>query len=397
MKVRIVVSLVALSFLTVGCERNITPQPNGTNYRAETPSEVVELLPDHVFPTAKRVARQCEDGDFASCQEIAFWIAYGREIPAAERPYYKAKSHDNEESGHGDEEHAQEGMQDAEEHGEDEQADADHVAEDAHGEEDDHADDKGHGDGHKVVALEPHPEDAIPIFQAACDAGWQGSCIQLVKLSVDGHHELSADERAEMLNTACSERAYEACVLSASLARQGKANVSQEDASENVEFACERAYRPACAYQNEHPDNRPNPLASEPFNFQFEVAMSADDVSIRGTLPNQSVAGQVRQKAEDVFGERPVETEFRFDDEMSDLEWVQAIPTILALSEALAGADGTVRLDENELLVRGEAQEDSEYLSALIGRAQPLVSPRQVNAELGVEETGQPEDEEANE
>jgi hypothetical protein len=391
MKVRIVVSLVALTFLTVGCEQNITPQPNGTNYRAETPKEVVELLPDHVFPTAKRVARQCEDGDFASCQEIAFWIAYGREIPAAERPYDSGKSHDNKEGGHGDDEHAQEGMQDAEGHGEEE---ADHAADVGHG-DDAHGEDDGHGGGHKkVVALEPHPEDAVPIFQSACDAGWQGSCIQLVKLSVDGHHELSADDRADMLNTACAERAYEACVLSASLARQGEANISEEKASENVEFACERAYRPACAYQNEYPDSRPSPLASDPFNFQFEVAMSTDGVTIRGTLPNQSVAGQVRQKASEVFGERTVETEFRFDEEMSDLEWVQAIPTILALSEALAGTDGTVRLDENELLVRGEAQEESQYLSELIGRARPLVSPRQIDAQLGVQETAQPEEEE---
>lgn len=383
------ISLAAVAFVTIGCERHDTPLPNGVDQRVEIPADVASVLPTDVFPSAKRTAQDCQDGDVTSCNRLAGWVAYGKEVPKYEQSadndaHNDANFHDetgdetHDTTGH--EQAGAEGHAEAEAHGDDEHGDETTAADSKH----EVVHDEVHG--HSYVGFEPTPSAAAPLFLIACNGGLQDACVELVALSANGHHEMTNDQRADLLRTACREDAFKGCLLAAQLASDGKASIAPAAASAAVERACQAFYAPACAYLRAN-DDRAIPLPGDNFNFQFETVKNQDGVTIRAILPNQGVAGQVRTTANDVFSDTQITTDFHIDTAMQDTSWVQTIPSLLVMQRELTDASSTVRLDITQLTIAGGSPANPMFLTTLIEQVSPQLHGRQVEVQLGADDS----------
>lgn len=389
MKSLSLVSIAAVAFATFGCDRHDTPIPNGVNQRVEIPADIANVLPADAFPSALRTASDCQNGDVTSCNRLAGWLAYGKDVPKYEQ------SVDNDA-------HKDVNLEADSDHHD---AEAEHVEADQHAAADEHGDEATAPDsehevahdevhGHSYVGIQPNPEAAAPLFQIACNGGVQDACVELVTLSADGHGDLSNDQRAELLQNACRENAFRGCLLGAQLSADGKASISPAAASADVERACQAFYEPACRYLRST-DDRATPLPGDNFNFQFETVKNDTGITIRAILPSQGVAGQVRTTASDVFSGTQVQTDFHIDSAMLDTSWVQTIPSLLVMQRELTDASSTVRLDKTTLTIAGGSPQNPTFLTTLIRQVSPQLHGRQVEVQLGNDDTdGMPVEEE---
>lgn len=313
MRVQTVIALGLAASATTACgqfDKDHHLQPNGYGYNSEISVKVAELLPENVFPAAKRLARQCDEAkDLASCTQIATLLLDGARVPidradeTADEPRFEIPAAQYE-------------------------------------------------------AVPANQEAALAILGEACGAGFHGACAAIADLqlkSIGGTAaegtawysracdlgECRAFQRASSswCSRACDLGVAGACTKVVELQQAGQLSASTEEVDAQLARACDAGVNEACALHAGAEGRYGVALAAASANpTLLEIRKRDGGTTVNVFTDNAAEGRAVASRAREAFG-NDVRVNVSPAQGAAPSGWLEQVPTLLVLA---ANQDGNV-------------------------------------------------------
>lgn len=320
-------SVVAVA--TTACGKHELMAPNGHGNKAEIPANVTQLVPENVFPLAKRYAGDCEgQQDLASCNYLAWMLSEGMAVPP---------------------EHADE---------------TDSSIEDSY-----HIQRKP-----DYAPVEQNIEAANALFAAACEAGWPSACLNLQRAGV-------AEDGAAVLSKACAQGEVGACQGLADIAQAGGLGDITPDAIEaQLEKQCNAGRSAACEALTQVSSNIGKSTEAAVANpVLLEISKRSRSAAVVVYTDDAAEGNAVAQRAREAFG-ADTTVEIRPAQGVVDSGWLQSVPELLVLAQGVPSSAKLV-LKKDDLSLTSVIA-DSTQASAVRDALTRIGGERQIVANL---------------